>query len=93
MFLLYVLPHCPYCNNALALLDKHTIPYKKVIVETNEEKEKYKKKNKMNTFPQIFFKKQKIGGFDKLKELIETFDILKKKDISMEALAFLEKRN
>ena len=41
MFVLYVLETCPYCNNALRVLDSNNIPYKKIVVE-NTDKEKKK---------------------------------------------------
>ena len=58
MIILYVLEHCPYCNEALDLLKKNKIKHKKIIVENDEIiKNKYKKLHKMNSFPQIFIKK------------------------------------
>ena len=53
MIVLYVLTNCPYCIRALQLLKEYKIKHKAIIVE-QEEKEHYKKQNRMNTFPQIF---------------------------------------
>jgi glutaredoxin-related protein len=45
--------------------------YKPNIVKvTQAEKEKYKKQNDMNTFPQIFLDKIKIGGLDSVTDLL-----------------------
>jgi glutaredoxin len=59
MITIYILETCPYCNNALDLLTKLKIKHKKIVVpNTEEEKNKYKKLHKMNTFPQIFVDKK-----------------------------------
>jgi glutaredoxin len=51
-------------------------PYKPQILKVNQiEKDKYKKENGMNTFPQIFLidnnKKIKIGGYTDTIELLD----------------------
>ena len=46
---------------------------------TNETKQQYKDKHKMDTFPQIFYrtsKMYKIGGFEELGALIQVTKIL-----------------
>jgi glutaredoxin 3 len=91
MFRLYVLPKCPYCNKALSILDKNKIKYEKIVIESHDDKMKYKKAHNMETFPQIFFKKKKIGGCDKLEELFNYLEMLKKKNISVDALCYLTK--
>lgn len=55
MFILYGLDYCPYCIKSVQLLDMHNIPHKMTWIDL-EEKDKYKKKHKMSTFPQIFYK-------------------------------------
>jgi glutaredoxin 3 len=90
MIVLYILETCPYCRNALSLLDSYKIKYKKIIVENTEEaKNYYKKQSKMNTFPQIFIKADKdnytkIGGYDDLSELINYCKNLKNDNLSLD---------
>ena len=69
---IYSLIGCPY-----SLKSEETLKlYKPKIfkVEQNE-KDKYKKMNNMNTFPQIFLVdndiKIKIGGYDNMMDLLE----------------------
>jgi glutaredoxin len=92
---LYVLKGCPYCNNALMLLKENNIKYKAIVVE-DKDKEKYKKINKMNTFPQIFINVDgnnyfKLGGND---DLVETMQIVKtiiNSNVSLDAVYYLHK--
>lgn len=75
MIYIYNLDKCIYGVNAIKLLNKNKIPFKEIIVK-DEQKEKYKIKNKMQTFPQIFFKHSsgrliKIGGYDNLVDFFE----------------------
>lgn len=92
---LYVLKGCPYCNNALMLLKENNIKYKAIVVE-EKDKEKYKKINKMNTFPQIFINVDgnnyfKLGGND---DLVETMQIVKtiiNSNVSLDAVYYLHK--
>jgi glutaredoxin len=92
---LYVLKGCPYCNNALMLLKENNIKYKAIVVE-DKDKEKYKKINKMKTFPQIFINVDgnnyfKLGGND---DLVETMQIVKtiiNSNVSLDAVYYLHK--
>jgi glutaredoxin len=82
MFILYGLDSCSHCKRAINILkilkEKHKIPYEVYNMRDNREKEYYKKKNNMRTFPQIFFYKKmenenqmiKIGGADDLERLV-----------------------
>lgn len=70
--MVYSLENCPYSMKSEKLLeDKKN---KKIIKVKYSNKEKYKKKNKMNTFPQIFLnyknKKIKLGGCDNLENIM-----------------------
>ena len=90
MFILYVLEGCPYCNNSLALMKKYNIKHKAIIVQP-EEKEKYKKLSKMNTFPQIFVKINKdkiikIGGNSDLEECIKLSNNIHNSNVSIDAV-------
>lgn len=62
--IVYTIPNCSFCKKAIMALNYHHINYKIIRVKKSE-KEYYKKRNKMETFPQIFNGK-KIGGYDDL---------------------------
>jgi glutaredoxin len=93
--ILYVLKGCPYCNNALMLLKENNIKHKAIVVE-DKDKEKYKKLNKMNTFPQIFINVNgnnyfKIGGNDDLVETMEIVKTIINSNVSLDAVYYLHK--
>lgn len=73
MINLYTLPYCGYSQAALKMMKELNLQHRNIVVKENE-KEKYKKKHKMNTFPQIFIvtkkKNIKIGGYDDLQEIV-----------------------
>lgn len=78
MIVINYLYGCPYCKNAERMLKMYNIPYTKNTV-TQKTKDDFKKKYKMNTFPQIFYKTSKIykiGGFEELDVLIKVAKIL-----------------
>jgi glutaredoxin len=58
MFYVYSLKHCPYSISAVDILERSGLRYKNIMIEAKDKK-KYCKKNKMNTFPQVFYKKNK----------------------------------
>ena len=97
MIILYVLENCPYCNNALSLLKSHKIKHTKIVVENKEEiKNKYKKQNKMSTFPQIFLqinkdKIMKIGGYTDLEELMGICENIKKSNHKIDVVCNMYK--
>jgi glutaredoxin len=74
MFKIFLKPGCPYCAETVSLLNKHTIKYETHTEPDPEKREMLKKKNKMNTFPQVFYVSNKksvlIGGNDELKQKI-----------------------
>lgn len=88
---IYALEKCPYSEKALELLKEHDIFHKHINV-TNKTKDKFKKLNNMNTFPQIFIIKQgggkkipkkiKIGDSESLMNLIQISHLMKFNDIS-----------
>lgn len=92
MIVLYVLEHCPYCNNSLKILKENKIKHQTIIVEnTIEEKNFYKKQNKMDTFPQIFMqldsnKFMKIGGNDDLVNIINYCKSISNSNISIDSI-------
>jgi glutaredoxin len=79
MYYLFVvtLEDCPWSNAAIDLLNSFKIKYKHLKVNKNE-KEKYKTVE-INTFPQIYLKKNVnndtllLGGYSNLKEFVDTF--------------------
>lgn len=84
MITAYILKDCYYSNLANELLKKNKIKFKKFNIPQDEIiKNKYKKKNKMNTFPQIFYQENinskniKIGGYDELNHYIEIKNSIK----------------
>jgi len=93
--ILYVLKGCPYCDNALMLLKENNIKHKSILVE-GKDIEKYKKINKMNTFPQIFINIDannyfKIGGNDDLVETMEIVKTIMNSNVSLDAVYYLHK--
>jgi glutaredoxin len=97
MLVLYVLETCPYCNQALNVLNQNKIKYKSIVVENTEEaKRYYKKQNKMDTFPQIFIQESKdnfikIGGYDNLMDLLNICNNIRSSEISMNAVLHMYK--
>jgi glutaredoxin 3 len=95
MIKLYVLEGCPYCNKALDILKKNKIKHKKIVVENSEEaKNYYKKKNKMNTFPQIFLdfnesNSMKIGGCSDLENLMDLLSNIKSLGINIDIIYYM----
>ena len=73
--IIYSLIGCYFSQKAeLTMVDFNLKNKIKIIKVKYEEKDKYKKLNNMNTFPQIFLlkdkKKYKIGGADQLDNII-----------------------
>jgi len=93
MIILYVLEGCPYCKNSLEVLKQYKIKHKSILVNY-EDKEFYKKQNKMNTFPQIFMQMNentfmKIGGNDNLIELIDNCENIKNSNVSIDSIYYM----
>lgn len=97
MIVLYVLERCPYCNNALKILKDNKLKHKAIIVEDNEEQKNfYKKQNKMSTFPQIFMKIDKdnfmkVGGCSDLIDILDQCKSIKESNISLDAIYYMYK--
>lgn len=74
MFKIFLKPGCPYCAETVSLLKKHNLKYNSHTEPDAHKRELLKKKNNMNTFPQIFYisnnKQIPIGGNDELKQKI-----------------------
>ena len=54
MFEIFLKPGCPYCAETVSLLKKYKLKYNSHTEPDPEKRERLKKINKMNTFPQIF---------------------------------------
>jgi glutaredoxin len=93
MINIYILEGCPYCLKALELLKIYKLKHKKIIVPNEEKiKNEYKKKHKMNTFPQIFIENNiKIGGLNDLENIINLSKNIKNMNISIDAIYYLYK--
>ena len=70
MLELYLKPGCPYCANSISIVESKGIKHKKHILETEEEREIIKKKHKFNTFPQVLYNGNFIGGNDDLVSIV-----------------------
>ena len=71
-----VLEGCPYCENLEKLLIEYKIPTE--YIKTNyENKNEFKMKYNIQTFPQVYLVKNKddkgilIGGYNDVKEIID----------------------
>lgn len=76
MLYIYSLFGCPFSSAAEDLVRDIRLPHKIIKVNTQREKDKYKKQHQMDTFPQIFFKNSrgqliKIGGYEEFRSIIE----------------------
>ena len=84
MFTLYVKPGCPYCAAAIHTVKSKNVKYKIIELKTESRREKIKEKHKFNTFPQVFYKKNLIGGNTELQSIVESCDRMNSLFDSME---------
>lgn len=90
MILAYLLDNCYYSQEAFHLLKNNHIPFQYIQVPQDEKiKSKFKKKNKMNTFPQLFLNTNKIGGYDDLIKYFEIIDQIKVKKLNKDVLLYM----
>lgn len=76
MIYIYSLFGCPFSEAAEDLIKETRVPHKIIKVNTQKEKNSYKRKHNMQTFPQIFFKNSrgqiiKIGGYEEFRSIVE----------------------
>ena len=74
------------------MLKMYNVPYTKNTV-TQKTKDDFKKKYKMNTFPQIFYKTSKIykiGGFEELGVLIKVAKILQEYNFNQLTINYIK---
>jgi glutaredoxin 3 len=64
---------CIYCDRAKGLLKELNVPFREILVDTNDRGavSELQTKTGMKTFPQIFIGQQVVGGFTELKELAQ----------------------
>jgi len=68
--LVYTKPTCPYCVQALALLEKLNVAYDLIDISGNEDlRQQMIERSGRHTVPQIFIHNQPIGGCDDLYQL------------------------
>jgi glutaredoxin len=56
-------PHCVWCERTKILLKGQKIPYEEIDISTL-------KKFSYSTVPQVFYKDEHIGGYEKTKEFL-----------------------
>ena len=66
---IYVLADCPWSKRALRLLDSYHVKYNYYLISNDEEFKKVSDLTSTSTFPQIFIKKEFIGGYSELADL------------------------
>ena len=76
MLYIYSLFGCPFSEAAEDLVKDTRVPHKIIEIRTQKDKDKYKRKHGMQTFPQIFFKNSrgqmvKIGGYEEFRSIVE----------------------
>ena len=64
---IYTQPWCPYCERAIALLDRKGVPYREIKApQGSKEREEVVSRTGRSSVPQIFIGDQHIGGCDDL---------------------------
>jgi len=74
MFKIYVRPGCPFCADAIQTVKSRKIAHKIIELKTEKRREEIKKKHKYQTFPQVFFKSNFIGGNDEFQAMVGKCD-------------------
>jgi len=97
MIIAYILDNCYYSAEAEKLIKQHFKKHKLIRVPNKEDiKNEIKKKNKMNTFPQIFINYTKneqllLGGHDDLVKYLYIQNEIKMNHLSNDVLFLLSK--
>jgi glutaredoxin len=74
MFKIYVKPGCPYCAETISTAKYRKINHKIIELKTEKRREEIKKKHKYQTFPQVFFKSNLIGGNQEFQSIVSKCD-------------------
>lgn len=74
-FVVYYKPYCPYSERAVELLKSKNLKHRVIKADSPDLISKFKRQNKMDTFPQIFYHSSSgndtfIGGFDELEQFL-----------------------
>lgn len=97
MIVAYILDQCMYSNEAEKLIQGLKLKSNIIRVPQDEKiKQQLKKKNKMNTFPQIFIQVSKtqqipIGGYTELCNYIDTLKELNHNKMNPDVIYILSK--
>ena len=69
--IVYSGPMCGYCDAAKRLLERNNLEFTDIDVSTKDglRDEMTKKANGRRTIPQIFFNDEHVGGYQELREL------------------------
>ncbi len=76
--LIYTRPMCPYCDRALALLQRKGVAYTEIddaAYDPGKKREMMAKAGGRSTFPQIFIGERHIGGCDDIVALERTGEL------------------
>ena len=66
---IFVLNNCPWSSRVIRIVRSYKIPHKLVIIETTEQFDRISSKSHTNTFPQVFYKGQFLGGYQEFNKL------------------------
>ena len=75
---MYTGPMCSFCEAAKRLFSRNNLKYEEIDISTKESlrDEMIKKANGRKTIPQIFFNEDHIGGYQELRELEKSNNLL-----------------
>jgi len=95
ILLIYSLIGCPYSKKALNILKDSKLKYNVIHVK-NKDKDEFKIKLKINTFPQIYIQKDVvynksiknilIGGCDELEKYVYVLKFINENDLNLNKL-------
>ncbi len=67
---IYTKPYCPYCERAMALLDRKGVEYNEIVASNDADKRaEMNARSGRFTYPQIFIDDLHVGGCDDLMAL------------------------
>lgn len=67
---IYTKPYCPYCERAMALLDRKGVTYNHIVASNDPDKRaEMNARSGRFTYPQIFIDDLHVGGCDDLMAL------------------------
>ena len=68
--LIFTKPFCPYCERAVALLERKGADFEEIVASMDPEKrEEMRRRSGRMTYPQVFVGDRHIGGSDELAAL------------------------